>query len=321
MDRNEILSVHCRRPIQFLINPCNLESEKKMMKQSITPANTEPEETWTTVLKPEQRLLDLKLREVIRYRDLIFLFVKRDFTTQYKQTILGPLWYVIQPLISTIMFTFVFGNLANISTEGIPYLLFYYGGTMLWTYFEKCFKDSSDTFTTNADVFGKVYFPRLTVPISRVMINMVGLGIQFALLVCFYIYYLITKSPAHLTWFAFLFPAIVLWLAALGTGMGLIISAVTTKYRDLKQLISFGIGLWMFATPIVYPLSQIPAKFAWVFYVNPVSAPIELFRVIFYGAGYVPKEMIVSSIVMSLIFLFWGLISFNKGERTFIDVA
>lgn len=292
-----------------------------MKHNSVTAKKENIDFRWTTILRPEHKLLDLKLGEVIKYRDLIFLFVKRDFTTQYKQTILGPLWYVIQPLISTIMFTFIFGNLANISTDGIPYVLFYYGGTMLWTFFEKCFKDSSDTFTTNADIFGKVYFPRLTVPISKVFINMIGLAIQFALLIIFYAYYLFIRTPVQPTWYALLFPLIILWIACLGTGMGLIISAITTKYRDLKQLISFGINLWMYATPIVYPLSQIPGKYSWLFYVNPVSAPIELFRVFFYGAGYVPPAMILSSVGMSIVFLCLGLITFNQGERTFIDVA
>lgn len=288
---------------------------------SITDIHEEKDTDWTTVLRPEHKILDLKLREVIKYRDLVFLFVKRDFTTQYKQTILGPLWYVIQPLISTIMFIFIFGNLAKISTDGIPYILFYYGGTMLWTFFEKNFKDSSDTFTTNADIFGKVYFPRLTVPISKVFINLIGLMIQFVLLVIFYAYYHFTNEPVRPTWYVLCFPLIILWLACLGTGMGLIISAITTKYRDLKQLIAFGINLWMYATPIVYPLSQIPVKYSWVFYVNPVSAPIEIFRVWFYGAGYVPPAMIFSSIAMSILFLCLGLITFNQGERTFIDVA
>jgi ABC-type polysaccharide/polyol phosphate export systems, permease component len=276
---------------------------------------------WTTVIKPQNGLFDLRLREVIHYRDLIFLFVKRDFVTKYKQTILGPLWYVIQPLISTFMFAFVFGNLANISTDGIPYILFYYGGTMLWTYFETCFKDSSDTFITNASLFGKVYFPRLTVPLSRMLINMIALGIQFALLVVFYAYYLVTKSPVQPTWYALLFPFLILWIAALGIGLGLIVSSITTKYRDIKQLVTFGVNLWMYATPIVYPLSQIPKNYAWVFYVNPVSAPIELFRVFFYGAGYVPPAMIISSACISLVCLIFGLVIFTRNQRTFIDVA
>ncbi|MCD1654645.1 ABC transporter permease [Treponema zuelzerae] len=276
---------------------------------------------WTTVLVPEENLLNLKLREVIRYRDLIFLFVKRDFTTQYKQTILGPLWYVIQPLISTVLFTFIFGNLARLSTNGIPYILFYYSGTMLWTFFEKCFKDSSDTFTSNADVFSKVYFPRLTVPISKIFINGIGLLVQFMLLLVFIVYFFVIRAPIHFSFKSFLFPLIIIWLALLGTGMGLIVSAITTKYRDLKQLITFGMNLWMYATPIVYPLSQVPESYAWIFYLNPASAPIELFRIWFYGAGNVSAQMIVSSLLMTAIFFFMGLIAFNKGERTFIDVV
>lgn len=292
------------------------------MKDTTTmPLAGNDAETWTAVLRPEHRIFDLKLRELVRYRDLILLFVKRDFVTQYKQTILGPLWYVIQPLISTIMFAFVFGNLANISTDGVPYILFYYGGTMLWTYFEKCFKDSSDTFTNNADIFSKVYFPRLSVPISKMLVNMIGLGIQFALLAVFYAYYLVTGTNVSPNWWALLFPALVVWIAALGTGMGLIITSITTKYRDLKQLIAFGINLWMYATPIVYPLSQIPKQYSWVFYVNPVSAPIELFRVWFYGAGYVSPLMIATSVAMTAFFLVMGLVFFVKGERTFVDIA
>lgn len=291
------------------------------MKTANSNKQVSQRKEWTTVLVPEEKLLNLKLREVIRYRDLIFLFVKRDFTTQYKQTILGPLWYVIQPLISTVLFTFVFGNLARLSTNGIPYILFYYSGTMLWTFFEKCFKDSSDTFTTNADVFSKVYFPRLTVPISKIFINGIGLLIQFLLLLVFIIYFIVIKAPIHFTFYSLLFPLIVLWLALLGTGMGLIISAITTKYRDLKQLITFGMNLWMYGTPIVYPLSQVPEAYSWIFYLNPVSAPIELFRVWFYGAGTVSGQMIASSLIMTAVFFFMGLVAFNKGERTFIDVV
>lgn len=283
--------------------------------------NTNEHMHWTTVIKPEHGLFDLHLRDVIRYRDLVFLFLKRDFVTKYKQTILGPLWYVIQPLISTFMFTFVFGNLANISTDGIPYILFYYGGTMLWTFFESTLKDTSDTFITNASLFGKVYFPRLTVPISRILINLVALLIQFSLLCFFYVYFSIRGSPAHITVFAFAIPLIVLWIAALGCGLGLIISAVTTKYRDLKQLVTFGVGLWMYGTPIVYPLSQVPEKYSWLFYVNPVSAPVELFRKYFYGRGNVPTLMIVSSLAITGLAVFFGLIFFTKNERTFIDVA
>lgn len=283
--------------------------------------NDKQNEQWTTIITPNNKLIDLKLKEVIRYRDLIFLFVKRDFITKYKQTVLGPLWYVIQPLISTIMFAFIFGNLAKISTEGLPYLLFYYGGTMFWSYFENCFKDASDTFTANAALFGKVYFPRLTVPLSRIFINMIAFFIQFCLLMCFFTYYVLIDQGVSFSFSMLFLPLIVLWLAALGIGLGLIVSAITTKYRDIKQLVTFGVGLWMYATPIVYPLSEVPESYAWLFYLNPVSAPIEFFRITFYGVGRVPSQMILSSLIFSFIAVLLGLIIFNRNERTFIDVA
>lgn len=276
---------------------------------------------WTTIIQPHYNILDLKLKEIIKYRDLVFLFVKRDFITKYKQTVLGPLWYVIQPLISTVMFTFIFGNLANISTEGVPYVLFYYGGTMLWQYFESCLKDSSDTFIANSHLFGKVYFPRLTVPISRFFINMIALGIQFLVLVVFYVFFYLNHAPIQPSLSILLFPVLIVWIASLGIGLGLVISSITTKYRDLKQLLNFGVNLWMYATPIVYPMSKIPDKFRWISYANPVSAPIELFRVFFYGVGHVELNMILSSVGISIILVLFGLIMFNRNERTFIDVA
>jgi lipopolysaccharide transport system permease protein len=281
----------------------------------------EGEEEWSLLIEPKRRWLDLNIREVIRYRDLVWLFVKRDFVTVYKQTVLGPLWFIIQPLITTIMFTFVFGNLAKIGTGGVPYLLFYYGGTMLWTYFESCGKSASDTFTSNSSLFGKVYFPRITVPLSKIFGNMITLGIQFATLMAFYVYYLVTGTPLRPSWGILLFPLLVAWLAAFGTGFGLIISSLTTKYRDLRQLVNFGFSLWMYATPIVYPLDQVPREYAWVFYLNPVTAPVELFRVYFYGKGQLPASMILSSIVTTVVVLFVGLVLFNRNERTFIDVA
>lgn len=276
---------------------------------------------WDLVLEPKRKLFDLHLREVIRYRDLIWLFVKRDFVTQYKQTILGPLWFIINPLFSTVMYTFVFGNLAKIGTDGIPSLLFYYAGTMLWTFFTGCFNDASNIFLNNAGLFGKVYFPRLTVPISNVFSNLTKVGIQFATLMVFYVYYLIIKAPVRPSWWALAFPLLFVWLAVLANGMGMIISSLTTKYRDLKHLIGFALHLAMYATPVVYPLSQIPESFAWVNYVNPVSAPIELFRIWFYGAGTVPPEMIATSLGMTAGFTIMGLVMFNQNERNYIDVV
>ena len=280
------------------------------------------EENWKTIIKPNSKLIDLKIKELIRYRDLIILFIKRDFITQYKQTILGPLWYVIQPLISTVLFTFVFGNLAKLSTDSIPYVLFYYSGTMMWNFFEKVFKDASDTFIVNADLFSKVYFPRLTVPVSKIFINLLSFAIQIILLSIIYIYYIfILQNPIKPTIYIFILPFLLIWLSLLALGLGLIISSITTKYRDLRQLITFGINLWMYATPIVYPLSQVPSQFKWVYYMNPVSAPIELFRIISFGKGYVPMNMIITSIAITIMSLFIGLIIFNHNERNFIDIV
>jgi lipopolysaccharide transport system permease protein len=250
----------------------------------------------------------------------VFLFVKRDFSVQYKQTILGPLWYVINPLFSTVMYSFVFGSLAGIGTDGIPFLLFYYSGTMIWTFFTGCFTNASDVFITNANLFGKVYFPRLAVPISNVFSNGIRVLIQFALLMFFFIYHLATGAVLSPSLLALVFPALLVWIAALGTGMGMIISALTTKYRDLKQLVTFALNLAMYITPVVYPLSQIPGRFAWLVFINPVSAPIELFRMWFFGAGSVSPPMILTSLGMTVVFVLLGLILFNQNERNFVDV-
>ena len=279
------------------------------------------DENWDLVIESKRKLLDLRIREVIRYRDLVWLFVKRDFVTQYKQTVLGPLWFIINPLFSTVIYTFVFGNLAKIGTDGIPFLLFYYSGTMLWTFFTGCFTDASNVFLNNANLFGKVYFPRLTVPISNVFNNLTKIMVQFATLMVFYAYYLFTRAPITPSWRMAAFPLLFAWLAVLATGMGMIISSLTTKYRDLKQLLSFALHLAMYATPVVYPLSEMPKDFAWVTFYNPVSAPVELFRIWFYGAGTVPVSMILTSLGMTAGFFFIGLVMFNQNERNFIDVV
>lgn len=276
---------------------------------------------WDLIIEPKRKLLDLPIREVIRYRDLIVLFIKRDFVTQYKQTILGPLWFVINPLISTIMYIFVFGNLAKLSTDGVPQILFYYAGTMLWTFFSGCFTDATNVFVTNKDLFGKVYFPRLTVPISNVFGNLTKITVQFIFLLVFFIYYLVTTDVLKPSFAVLAFPLLLIWIAALGTGMGMIISALTTKYRDLRILVTFALNLAMYATPIVYPISQIPKKFSWVLYANPLSVPVELFRVWFYGAGTVTLGVACISIAETILLLFLGLVMFNQNERNFIDVV
>jgi len=286
-----------------------------------TSIKSQDNEKWDLVLQPKSKLLDLKIRELIRYRDLVLLFIKRDFTTAYKQTILGPLWYIVQPLVSTVMYTFIFGNLAEIGTDGVPYLLFYFAGTMLWTYFTGTLNSASSVFTSNSGLFGKIYFPRLTVPISTTVGHIIKLGIQFACLLVFYIYYLIIGANVNPSWWILAFPLLIIWIGLLGCGIGMVISALTTKYRDLNQLLSFGLSLAMYATPIVYPLSEAPANLAWVFYINPMSAPVELFRIWFYGAGSVPTPMIFLSLGMTAVFFFFGLVLFNRNERTFVDVV
>ena len=276
---------------------------------------------WDLIIEPKRKLLDLPIREVIRYRDLIVLFIKRDFVTQYKQTILGPLWFVISPLISTVMYIFVFGNLARLGTDGVPQILFYYAGTMLWAFFSSCFTDASNIFVTNKDLFGKVYFPRLTVPISNVFGNLTKVAVQFVFLLIFFIYYLVTADVLKPSFAVLAFPLLLVWIAALGTGMGMIISSLTTKYRDLRILVTFSLNLAMYATPVVYPISQIPKRFSWVLYANPVSVPVELFRVWFYGAGTVTVGVACISIAETILLLFLGLIMFNQNERNFIDVV
>jgi len=276
---------------------------------------------WTMVLKPKRGWLDIDLREIYRYRDLVWMFVNRDFVTVYKQTVLGPLWFILNPLFTTVMYTFVFGQLAKIPTDGVPQTLFYYGGSMLWGYFSTCLINASDVFSANSTLFSKVYFPRLTVPISKVFSNLISAGIQFATLVVFYLIYVLTGAHVRPTWWVLLFPLIFLQLAALGTGFGMIISALTTKYRDLRQLVAFGISLWMYATPIVYPLSQVPAKYKLIMELNPVTAPIEAFRAMFYGVGDTSPAALAGSVIATVIIVFLGLILFNHNERTFVDVV
>jgi len=279
---------------------------------------------WSLIIRPKRKWLDIDLRELYRYRDLIKLFVNRDFVTVYKQTILGPLWFVLNPLFTTVIYSFVFGNLAGIPTDGIPQTLFYYGGTMLWNYFTACLTSGSDVFVGNAGLFSKVYFPRLTVPISKVFSNLISVGIQFATLVAFYIYFVASGSPVRPTWWAFCLPLIIAQLAALGMGIGMIISSLTTKYRDLRQLVSFGLSLWMYATPIVYPLSELKARypdFAWLMNLNPVCAPIEAFRAAFYGVGGPSIGMLLTSIGATIVLLVLGLLLFNRNEQTFVDVV
>ncbi|MBQ9239138.1 MAG: ABC transporter permease [Treponema sp.] len=286
-------------------------------------ANTQEaaqKEHWTKVITARHKLLDLHLRDVYRYRDLIMMFIKRDFVVQYKQTILGPLWYLIQPVMSSVVYIFVFGRLANIGTDGVPPLMFYFGSTMLWTYFTSCLTDTSNVFVSQQNIFSKVYFPRLTVPISIAAGYIIKLLIQCALLAVFYVYYVMRGAAVRPTWWVVAFPLIVLWIGTLGSSFGLIISSLTTKYRDLRLLLAFGIQLAMYATPVVYPLSEAPQNFFWIFYINPMSAPMELFRIWTYGAGSLPLDMLLVSLGVTAACAFLGLVLFVKNERSFVDV-
>jgi lipopolysaccharide transport system permease protein len=278
------------------------------------------EEKWDLIIKPKRKLLEIPIREIIRYRDLIFLFVKRDFTTQYKQTILGPLWFIISPFFSTVIYTFIFGRLANIGTDGIPHTLFYFSGTILWNFFYNCFNESCNVFINNAGIFGKVYFPRLVVPINYVFSNSIKSFIQLFMLIIIFIYFVFTGSFVHASWFVILIPLIFIWLAAIAVGAGIIISSITTKYRDLRNIVTFALNLGMYASPVVYPISEIPENFRWIAYANPVSAPIELFRKWFFGVSSSDTNMILISLGVTIVLVFIGLILFNQNEQNFIDV-
>lgn len=270
-------------------------------------------------ISSKKKLLDFNIKQLWKYRDLISLFVRRDIITYYKQTVLGPLWYLISPVISTIIYMIVFGNLAKLGTDGIPRPLFYFGGTMLWTFFSESLLKISNVFITNKNIFGKIYFPRLTVPIADVLVLILKLIIQFSLFLVIYVLYIIKGVPIKVSFTVLLFPFLVLWIAILSAGLGLIISSITTKYRDLIMVLHFLISLAMYATPVVYPLSQIPEKMKVVFYINPITAPMELFRMFFFQAGSIPLWNCIYSFVLTGLFCFFGLILFKQNEKKFVD--
>lgn len=277
---------------------------------------------WDMIIQPRRRWLDLHLRDLWRYRDLISLFVKRDFVTFYKQTILGPLWYLIQPLLITIVFTVIFGKVAQISTDGIPPFLFYLAGNVAWSYFANCLNQTSNTFVKNAGIFGKVYFPRLTVPVSVVIINLVKFGIQLTLFIGFYIYYFMAGgSSARPTSFVLLLPVLIFQMALLSLGVGILVSSLTTKYRDLTFVMTFAVQLWMYASSVVIPASTIPEKYLPVYMLNPMASVIELFRYAFLGRGIVNPAYVTISWAVTLLTLFGGIILFSRIEKSFMDTV
>ena len=276
---------------------------------------------FTTVIQPKNGWFDLHLKELVHYRDLIFLFVKRNFTAYYKQTILGPAWAIIQPFLTTVIFTVVFGSIAGLAPSGVPSFLFYLAGNVVWQYFSGCLTATATTFTSNAAILGKVYFPRLVMPISTVLSQLISFAIQMLFFLCFWVYYLISPSGVQPNAYILLFPLLVLQLALLGLGFGIIISACTTKYRDLAMMVGFGVQLWMYATPIAYDISIIPQQWMNLYMCNPVTPVVMTMRYAFLGTGGFDLGHYLIGWVTTLVILFVGVVLFSRVEKTFMDTV
>jgi lipopolysaccharide transport system permease protein len=279
-------------------------------------------EKWTEVISPKRSILDINLKELWRYRDLIMLFVRRDFVATYKQTILGPIWLFLQPLFTTLTFFFVFNQIAKIPTDGIDPILFYLSGITLWNYFSDCFNKTSNTFVANAGIFGKVYFPRLATPISIVISNLIKLGIQVLLFIAIMVYQMIfNKVQINVNIYILVLPYLILLMAVMGLGLGIIFSALTTKYRDLSFLLTFGIQLLMYATPIIYPLSFTSGKLHSLISLNPLTPIMESFRYAFFSIGSFDWSGLAFTSIFSFGVLFIGIIIFNQVEKSFMDTV
>ncbi|WP_293971782.1 ABC transporter permease [uncultured Ruminococcus sp.] len=274
-----------------------------------------------TVVSAKRGLFNLNLKELWKYRDLVILFVKRDIKNVYKQTVLGPLWIVINPFLSTFVFTVIFGIIANISTDGIPQFLFYMSGNILWSFFSSCFNRASSTFLSNARIFGKVYFPRLVMPLSGIIYNSITFLVQFVMFAILVTVYALTGANVHPNLIVLALPILLIHIAFLGTGSGLIISSLTTKYRDLNVLVSFGLTLWMYLTPVVYPVSQIPESFRFIMLLNPVAPIVETFRYAFLGSGSFEWFFLLISAAVTAVLIILGMIVFNQVEKNFIDTV
>ena len=276
---------------------------------------------WTFEIKPKSSLFDVNLKELWQYRDLLFMFVKRDIVTVYKQTVLGPIWFFVQPIMTMFVYIFVFGNIAGLSTDGLPKALFYLSGIIMWNYFAEAFNSTSDTFTLNANIFGKVYFPRLIVPMSKIVSGLIKFIIQYGLFLAVYTYYLISGSDVHPNWWILLTPYLIVLMAGLGLGFGLIFTSLTTKYRDLKFLIQFGVQLVMYATPIIYPLSSVEGKLRTLMNYNPFAHIIETFKYAYLGTGEFSLKGIAYASVVMIVVLVSGVLIFNKTEKSFMDTV
>lgn len=279
-------------------------------------------QNWDLIIKPKNKFWNLKLNEILKYKDLIFLFVKRDFVSQYKQTVLGPVWFFVQPVLTAVTFTIIFGNLAKISTDGLPQILFYMSGITLWNYFSDTIIKTSDTFSANANLFGKVYFPRLIVPLSVVFSNLMKLGVQLLLFVLVWLYYLLFQNTSIApNLYVALLPFLILLMGLLGLSLGSIITSMTTKYRDLRFLIQFAVQLLMYASPIVYPLSIVPEKYKWLMVLNPITSIIETFKYGFLGVGEFSWGYLLYSTLLIFFLFIFSLLVFNKVEKSFVDTV
>ena len=276
---------------------------------------------WDLVIRPKIGWFDLHLADLWRYRDLVALFVRRDFVAQYKQTILGPLWFIIQPVLTTLTFTLVFGSVAKLPTDGLPKILFYLSGVTAWNYFAECLTLTSNTFVANANIFGKVYFPRLAVPVSAVISSLIKFAIQLGLFLGFLLFFILKGSVVRPTPAVLLLPVLLLLMAALGLGTGIIVSALTTRYRDLRFLVQFGVQLLMYGTPVIIPLSKLPEKYLWVMMSNPMTHVIEAFRYAFLGSGKLSWAHLGFTAAAAATILLVGVLLFNHVERTFMDTV
>ncbi|WP_226063799.1 ABC transporter permease [Kaistella polysaccharea] len=281
---------------------------------------TEPQQTWTETIESSHSLFDLKLREVWRYKDLVYMFVKRDFISSFKQTILGPIWFFINPIFTTIVYLVVFGNIANLSTDGAPKILFYLAGVTLWNYFSSCLTGASNVFTSNAGIFGKVYFPRLVMPLTIVISNLMRFGVQMLLFIAVFLYYYFQGQVQPNIWILAT-PFLILLMAAFALGMGMIFSSLTTKYRDVQMLLGFGVSLFMYVTPVIYPLSALPERFKGIAYYNPLSGIFECFKYGWMGVGEFSGTMLLISSVIIFVLLAIGTVIFNKVEKGFMDTV
>lgn len=281
-----------------------------------------PSEAWDLIIHPTAPWWDLQLGDVWRYRDLMWMFVRRDFVSVYKQTVLGPIWFFIQPLLTTSMFTLIFSNVAKLPTDGLPPMLFYLAGITPWNYFSTCLSKTSSTFVSNSHIFGKVYFPRLVTPLSIVISNLIQFAIQFALFFAFFLYYLTIGASMSPNWTGILVltPALLILMALLGLGTGIVISSLTTKYRDFTFLVAFGVQLAMYATPVIYPASMVPAKYRIWIDLNPMSPVIEAFRAVFLG-GTIPWNGLGLALFVTVLLLLAGILLFKRVERDFMDTV